>query len=102
MARFSKRDTLDILELLEKELDSLPRLERVEKMKLRSKIRHQESWIAAFEDPKPSKVMLKLEGRLSEIFRLYSSSFKDKVRQFLDEKCFRSGERERAEQGEKQ
>jgi hypothetical protein len=87
MSRFGKRDVTEILELLEKELDAVSRLEKVEKMKLRAKIRHQENWLLAFEDPKPGKVILKLEGRLSEIFRLYPSSFKEKVGELLEAKC---------------
>ena len=87
MSRFGKRDVTDILELLEKELDVLPKLEKVEKMKLRSKIRRQETFLLTLEDPKPAKVMLRLEGRLAEVFRLYSSSFKEKVGELLEEKC---------------
>jgi|GEM_PF-2244847 len=87
MSRFGKRDVTDIVELLEKELDALPRLDRVERMKLRSKIRRQETFLLTFEDPKPAKVILRLEGRLSEVFRLYSSSFKEKLGGLLEEKC---------------
>ena len=87
MARFGKRDVTDVLELLEKELDVLPRLERVEKMKLRTKIRRQETFLMTLEDPKPAKVMLRLQGRLAEVFRLYSSSSKEKVGEMLGEKC---------------
>jgi hypothetical protein len=83
MGRFGKRDVTSILELLEKELDAVPRLEKVEKMKLRSKIRQQENWLSATEDPKPDKVLIKLEGRLSDIFRLYPQAFKEKLVEFL-------------------
>ena len=87
MSRFGKRDVKDILELLENELDAVPRIERVEKMKMRSKIRQQENWLSSYDDPKPAKVVLRLEGRLGEIFRLYSSSFKEKLSALLQEKC---------------
>jgi hypothetical protein len=86
MSRFGKRDVTEIVELLEKELDSIPRLEKVEKMKLRSKIRQQENWLLATEDPKPDKVMIKIGGRLPEIFRLYSSNFKKKLAEVLERK----------------
>ena len=79
MSRFGKRDVTSIIELMEKELDAVPRLERVEKMKLRSKIRQQENWLLATEDPRPDKVLIKLQGRLSEIFRLYPQAFKEKL-----------------------
>ena len=87
MSRFGKRDVTNLLQLLEKELDAVPRLEKVEKMKLRSKIRQQENWLSSLENPKPAKVMLRLEGRLAEIFRLYSSSFKEELVELLEAKC---------------
>lgn len=87
MGRFGKRDVRSIIELLEKELDAVPRLEKVEKMKLRSKIRQQENWLSGTEDPKPEKVLIKLEGRLSDIFRLYPRSFKEKLVEELKMKC---------------
>jgi hypothetical protein len=87
MSGFGKRDVTEILELLESELDAVPRLEKIEKMKLRAKIRHHENWLLTQENPKPAKIILKLEGRLGEIFRLYPSSFKKKLGGLLEEKC---------------
>jgi hypothetical protein len=75
MSKLGKRDVTDILELLEKELDAVPRLDKVQKMKWRSRIRHQENWFMALDDLKPEKVLMKLQGRLSEVFRLYPASF---------------------------
>ena len=86
MSRFGKRDVSDILELLEKELDAIPRLEKVEKMKLRSKIRQQENWLISTENPKPDKILIKLQGRLGEIFRLYPHGVKEKLTEFLSMK----------------
>jgi hypothetical protein len=79
MTRFGKRDVTEILELMEKELDALPRLDRVEKMKWRSRIRRQENFLMGAEDPKPDKIAQKLAGRLSEIFKLYPHGVSDKL-----------------------
>jgi hypothetical protein len=87
MSKFGKRDVTQILELLEKELDAVPRLDKIEKMKLRAKIRHHENWLLTLEDPKPAKVILRMEGRLSEVFKLYTSNFKEKLGELLEEKC---------------
>lgn len=87
MSGFRKRDVTEILELLDNELDAVPRLEKTEKMKLRARIRHQENWLMTLENPKPAKIILRLEGRLAEIFRLYSSSFKEKLGGLSEEKC---------------
>lgn len=79
MTRFGKRDVTAILELLEKELDSVPRLDRVVKMKWRSRIRQQENFLMGLEDPKPDKIVQKLAGRLSEVFKLYPQGVPDKL-----------------------
>ena len=87
MNRLGKRDVTEILEFLEKELDSVPGLEKVEKMKWRSRIRHQENWFMALDDLKPEKVLMKLKGRLSEVFRLYPASFSEKLVELLKKKA---------------
>ena len=84
MGRFGKREVTGIIEFLEKELDAVPRLERLEKMKLRSKIRQQEYWLMAAENPKPHKILDKLEGRLTDVFMLYPHGFKEELVELLD------------------
>ena len=86
MSRLGKREVTGILEFLEKELDAVPRLEKVEKMKLRSKIRQQENWLISTENPKPDKILIKLQGRLGEIFRHYPHGVKEKLTEFLEMK----------------
>lgn len=86
MSRFGKRDVTGIIEFLEKEVDTLPRVEKVTKMKFRSKLRQQENWLIAAVDPKADKILLKLEGRLGEIFRLFPHGFKEKLVEFLQMK----------------
>jgi hypothetical protein len=93
MEQFSKLDVKDILEMLEYELDSVPKLEKVEKMRMRGKIRQQESWLLAFANPTPQKVRLKLEQRLSELFRIYPHGFSDKVTELLKVKIARLKEK---------
>jgi hypothetical protein len=79
MTRFGKRDVTAILELLETELDSIPKLDKVEKMKWRGRIRQQENFLMGLEDPKPDNIVRKLAGRLSEIFRLYPHGVSEKL-----------------------
>ena len=87
MNRLGKRDVTEILELLEKELDTVPGLDKVEKMKWRGRIRHQENWFMALDDLKPEKILMKLKGRLSEVFRFYSASFSEKLLELLKKKA---------------
>jgi MinD-like ATPase involved in chromosome partitioning or flagellar assembly len=79
MTRFGKREVTAIIELLEKELDAIPRLDRVEKMKWRSRIRQQENFLMGLDDPKADKIVQKLAGRLSEVFKLYPHGVSDKL-----------------------
>jgi hypothetical protein len=90
MTRFGKRDVTAILELLEKELDSVPRLDRVVKMKWRSRIRQQENFLMGVEDPKPDKIVQKLAGRLSEIFKLYPHGVSDKLIELMKSKLMQA------------
>jgi len=87
MGKLGKRDVTEILELLEGELDSVPRLEKVEKMKWRSRIRQQENWLTALDELKPDKVLVKMKGRLPEVFRLYPTSFSEKLVELLKKKA---------------
>jgi hypothetical protein len=83
MEQFSKQDVREILEKLEYELDSIPKLEKIEKMKMRGKIRQQESWLLAFANPTPQKVLMKLQQRLADLFRLYPHGFSDEITELL-------------------
>ena len=87
MGKLGKRDVTEILELLEGELDAVPRLEKVEKMKWRSRIRQQENWLIALDELKPDKVLMKLKGRLPEVFRLYPASLSEKLVEMLKKKA---------------
>ena len=80
MARLAKKDITEILEFFEKELDSLRNMNRIEKMRMKSRIRKQAAWLMAFRNPAVLKISAKLEEQLSDLFRLYHGGFKDKFR----------------------
>jgi hypothetical protein len=93
MTRFGKRDVTAIVELMEKELDSAPGLDRIQKMKWRSRIRQQENFLMGLDDPKPDKVVQKLAGRLSEVFRLYPRSVSEKLIELMKMKLVQAERR---------
>ena len=72
MARLSDRDVQDILDLLENEVDTLSRMSSVERMKMRSKIRRQSTWLLEWNDPSAENILQKLQwlGSLSPNSRL--------------------------------
>ena len=89
MPRLSSQDVTEILELLEDGINFLPALSRVEKMKLRSKIRDQAGWLREWRNPVAGGIFQKLEGRLTNVFLLYPYGFDDRLRRLLEEKTGR-------------
>ena len=85
MQRLGKRDVKEILKILEEEVDKIPRMEKVQKMKMRGKIRQQENWLVALGDPKPNKIILKLKGRLTEVWNRFPYGFADKLTEAIQE-----------------
>ena len=62
MARLSKIDVDEIMEMTEHELDVIRNIDRIEKMKMRSKIRKQASWFLTFRNPSSLKIFDKPRG----------------------------------------
>ena len=83
MARFDTRDVKEILDMLEDEINFIPKLDKIEKMKMRSKIRKQANWLLAWSNPTAEMIFQKLEERLSDVFSLYPYGFSDKVKKLL-------------------
>ena len=89
MPRLSTQDVTEILEMLEDGINFLPALSRVEKMKMRSKIREQAGWLREWRNPLAGMVFQKLEGKLANVFILYPHGFDDRLRRLLEEKTGR-------------
>ena len=83
MSLLSKHDVREIIDLLENELDSIRKLDRIEKMKLRSKIRKQTNWLIVFGNPNSEKIFKKLEDKLPDLFSLYPFGFSDTLKKLL-------------------
>ena len=90
MARLSDQDVTEIIEVLENELHGVPRLDRIEIMKMKTKIRHQASWLLSTLNPTPKKLFEKLKSRLSDVFFLFPYGFSDDFKELLDEKIANS------------
>ena len=84
MACLNKNDVREIIEMLEDEVNFVPRLTSSDKMKLRCKIRRQDNWLSDFINPTSDKIVRKLDGRLSDVFRLYPYGFSKKLKEKLD------------------
>jgi hypothetical protein len=83
MERLSKEDVRAIIEMIENELSSVPRLDKIQKMKMRVKIRQQQNWLLAYTNPTSDQIFRKLEGRLSDILSFYPYGFSDRLQEML-------------------
>ena len=82
----SKQDVREIIEMLEREVDCVPRLTGADKMKMRSQIRRQDNWMSVAQNPTTKGILMKLNSRLSDVFRLYPYGFSEKLKEKLDVK----------------
>lgn len=89
MPRLNPRDVREILDMLEDEISFMPKLDKTEKMKVRSKIRKQFNWISELSNPTADMIFDRLEARLSDVFSLYPVGFNDKLKRLLKEKSKR-------------
>ena len=89
MPSLGTRDVKEILDMLEDEINFIPKLDKIEKMKMRSNIRKQVNWLLAWSNPTAEMIYRRLEERLSDVFSLYSYGFSDKVKKLLKVKAER-------------
>jgi hypothetical protein len=87
MPRLGTRDVKEILDMLEDEINFIPKLDKIEKMKMRSSIRKQANWLLAWSNPTAEMIYRRLEERLSDVFSLYPYRFGDKVKKLLKVKA---------------
>ena len=83
MPRLDTRDVKEILDMLEDEINFIPKLDKIEKMKMRSSIRKQANWLLAWSNPPAEMMYQRLEERLSDVFSLYPYGVSDKVKKLL-------------------
>jgi len=89
MPSLGTRDVKEILDMLEDEINFIPKLDKIEKMKMRSKIRKQVNWLLAWSNPTAEMIYRRLEERLSDVFSLYPYGVTDKVKKLLKVKAER-------------
>ena len=95
MASFDKQEVKEILDLLEEELNLIQKLDKIEKMKIRSSIRKQANWIMGVRNPTTDRVYRVLEDRLSDAFSVYPYEFSNKLRDHLEIKITELRKREK-------
>jgi hypothetical protein len=86
MSRLSEDDVREVVELLEEKLQSVPQLDRIEKMRMKTKVRHQAAYLRTILNPTPKRVLDKLRSKMPEVFRAMPYDVSDTLQDFLDEK----------------
>ena len=75
--KFEPVDIEKIRQLFEDGLKRTQQLDRVEKMKLRGKIRKEISLVLSWKNPKPDTVFNRWKESLSDVFSLFPRRFRD-------------------------
>ena len=86
MARLSEDDVMEIVEVLEEELQSAHQVDRIEKMRMKSKIRHQAAFLRTVLNPSPKRVVDKLRNKMPDVFRVLPYHVSDTLEDVLSEK----------------
>ena len=87
MARLKQKDIQDLLRLFDYELNTLSRISKVEKMKIRKKVVNALSTASALNIKKSDLLMSTLEGKLYDVFDLFIDSwgFREKLEKKINE-----------------
>ena len=84
MVSLNKGDVKEILKMLEDELNLTPKVDKIEKIKMRSRIRKQANWLLGSINPTANRLYNKLEDRLPEVFSLYPYGFSHQFTHLLE------------------
>ncbi len=97
MASLGKPDVLEIIKVLDDELNLIPKVDKMVKMKMRGKIRKQAGWLLSVRNPTGDRLYIGLEHRLPEVFSLFPYDFCNRLRDYFEIKLLavRKKEKER-------
>lgn len=87
MARLKQKDIQALLRLFEYELNTLSRISKIEKMKIRKKVVNALSTASAMNIKKSDLFMSTLEGKLYDVFDIFIDSwgFREKLDRKINE-----------------
>ncbi len=85
MARISEEMMREIIEMIENQLQCVQGLDRIEKMKMKTKIRQQSKWLGAVLNPSPKIILEKMQKKMPDVFSALPYGFRDELKEFLEE-----------------
>ncbi len=85
MARMSEDMVREMNEMIENQLQCVQGLDRIEKMKMKTKIRQQSKWLGAVLNPSPKIILEKMQNKMPDVFSALPYGFRDELKEFLEE-----------------
>lgn len=76
-------DIEDIRMLFEGALKRIQKIDKIERIKIRSKIRRELNNISGWKNPTPGRILKRWDSRLSEVFSLLPNWFRDDLHRML-------------------
>jgi hypothetical protein len=76
-------DIEEIRLLFEDALKRTQTIDRIERIKLRGRIRRELSNIVGWKNPTPDRIIRRLDSRLSDVFSLFPFQFRDDLHKVL-------------------
>jgi len=84
MDGLKKTDLRHLIDLFETELNLVPKLAKIEKMKMRSKIRRELYCLMVLSNQTAPRLLKRLEEKLPEVFSACPYEFSDKLRRLIE------------------
>ena len=67
MARLRQDDVKEILQILEDGIHLMPKLDKMDRIRMRSKIRKQYGWLSMVSDPNVDTIYRRLDDRVKKL-----------------------------------
>ena len=84
--KLTHRDIEDIRLLFEDALKRTKKVDRIEKMKIRGRVRIQLSHLIVWRNPTPERILYRWENKLQDVFVLFPNRFRDELKKLLAKK----------------
>ena len=79
-------DIEDLRLLFEDALKRVQKIDKIERIKIRSKLRRELNNISGWKNPTPDRILKRWDSRLSEVFSLLPNWFRDDLQKMLSTK----------------
>ena len=79
-------DIEDIRLLFEDALKRIKKIDKIERIKIRAKIRRELNSIIGWKNPTPDRILKRWDSRLYDVFSIFPFQFRDDLKKLLSKK----------------